>query len=76
MFCIAEIDGFQYKIMENCRIILDNRESLQVNDKVVWNKVLLIASKDFTLLGRPLVANAQVEAIVEEKLKASKVIVF
>lgn len=76
MFCVAEVDGFQYKLQENCRVILDNREDLKINDIVTWKKVLLIASKDFTMLGRPVVTNAHVEAVVEEKLKGSKVIVF
>jgi large subunit ribosomal protein L21 len=37
---------------------------------------LLVASKDFTLLGRPFVNGASIDATVEEKLRASKIIVF
>ena len=37
---------------------------------------MLVASKDFTLLGRPLVTNARVEAVIEEKVRSSKTIVF
>lgn len=59
-FVVAEIDGRQFKIQEDCRITLDNRNSLKLNDKVVWEKVLLAATKDFTLLGRPYLPNSSV----------------
>jgi large subunit ribosomal protein L21 len=75
-FCVAEVDGFQYKLMEDCRITLDNKPDMQLNQQVIWDKVLLVASKDFTLLGRPFVNGATIEATVEEKLRASKIIVF
>lgn len=75
-FCVADIDGNQYKLMEDCRLTLDNRPDLKINDKVTYDKILLVASRDFTILGRPNIENAHIEATVEEKLQARKVIVF
>jgi len=63
-FCVAEIDGRQFKLQEDCRITLDHKPDLKLNDRVVWNKVMLLASKDFTLLGRPYLENATIEATV------------
>jgi len=64
-FCVAEIDGRQFKLQEDCRIILDHKPELKLNEKVVWERVLLLASRDFTLLGRPYLANSSIEATVE-----------
>lgn len=75
-FCVADIDGRQFKIQEDCRITLDHKPNLKINDKVSWKTILLLASKDFTLLGRPYLENSSIEATVEEKLRARKLIVF
>lgn len=38
----------------------------EIDEKVVFDNILLIASKEHTLIGRPLIPNAKVTAIVDE----------
>lgn len=49
---------------------------LQVGDTFVFDKVLLVASDEYTSLGRPYVSTCKVLAIVEENTKTQKVITF
>jgi ribosomal protein L21 len=59
-----DIDGFQCKINEGCRIILDNRPKMNVGEEVVFDKVMLVGAKDFTVLGRPYITSVSVRAVV------------
>ncbi|ETO29738.1 50S ribosomal protein L21 [Reticulomyxa filosa] len=62
----------QYKVMKGDRVmipLLMNQETgypFVVNEKVVFDTVLLAASREHTLIGRPLVPGVQVIATVEE----------
>lgn len=47
-----------------------------VNEQVVFDGVLLVGAKQFTLLGRPFVRSAKVYATVEEQSETEKTIVF
>ena len=44
--------------------------------KSSYNDVLLIGTKDQTIVGRPLIPNAKVIATVEEQTRDKKLIVF
>lgn len=43
---------------------------------IILNKVLLVGTKSSTYIGKPVVPNAAVHAVVEEQLLDKKVIVF
>lgn len=47
-----------------------------IGTQIVMTNVLLAATRDFTLVGRPVVSNARVIATVEEHTITQKVIVF
>lgn len=49
---------------------------LQVGETFVFDKVLLVASDEYTSIGRPHVLTCKVLAIVEENTKTEKVITF
>jgi len=56
-------------------ILTESLES-EIGERIRLKKVLLLGSKKFTIIGRPLVQKAVVEAVVEEQTKAAKVISF
>ena len=49
---------------------------LNVGETFVFDKILLVASDEFTSIGRPYVLSCKVLAIVEENTKTEKVITF
>ena len=44
--------------------------------KIVFDEILMIGTNTYTLLGRPFVGSAKIEAVVESITKSEKVIVF
>jgi large subunit ribosomal protein L21 len=52
------------------------RINLQVGETFVFDKVLLVASDQYTSLGRPYVSTCKVLAVVEENTRTEKVITF
>lgn len=44
--------------------------------KIVFDEILMIGTNTYTLMGRPLVASAKIEAVIESIFKSEKVIVF
>lgn len=58
-------------------IVLSNYlKDYDINQQIEFEGVMLIGTKDFTLLGRPLVRCAKVFATVEEQTEMDKTIVF
>jgi large subunit ribosomal protein L21 len=51
-------------------------EGLEAGDTFIFEKVLLVASDEYTAIGRPYVSTAKVLATVEEHSLTEKVIVF
>ncbi len=49
---------------------------LQVGETFNFDKILLVASDEYTSIGRPYVSTCKVLAIVEENTKTEKVIIF
>jgi large subunit ribosomal protein L21 len=56
--------------------LLEKIDNVNVGDTFVFDNVLLVASDEYTSLGRPLVTSAKVLATVEEHSRTTKVIVF
>ncbi len=76
LFAIVNINGFQYKVVKDDVVLANYLEGYDINDQIVFDGVLLVGGKDFTLLGRPLVRSAKVYATVEEQTNTEKTIVF
>lgn len=58
-------------------IVLSNwLKEYDINEQIVFDGVLLVGTKDFTLLGRPIVKSAKVYATVEEQTETDKTIIF
>lgn len=55
-------------------VVADKIKDVDIGDRIVLDKVLLVGSKRSTTVGRPLIPNAQVIAYVEEIAKDKKVI--
>lgn len=60
-----ELGGKQYKVCPNDLVFVDSRGDLEVNDMIECNRVLLLGSKDETIIGRPYVPGTSVVAAVE-----------
>ena len=74
-FAVVELGGTQYKVAADDVIAVEKLKA-EVGSIIHVNRVLLVASKDATIIGSPLVKDATVEAVVEERTLADKVIVF
>jgi large subunit ribosomal protein L21 len=75
MFAVVEIGGHQYKVAENDVIFVD-RQANEADDKLTFDRVLLVNTGKKVEVGTPVVDNASVEATVVRNLKADKIIVF
>ena len=75
MFAIVEIAGFQYKVQKD-RYIYVNRLKGEVEDKITFDKVLLLSTDTDVKVGTPTVSGAKVEAKILEHLRGEKDIVF
>jgi large subunit ribosomal protein L21 len=75
-FAVIMLNGRQYKVVEDDLILVNQLKNLKVGDVVEAERVLLVGTKEYTLLGRPMVEGAKVVMTVESQAKAKKVIVF
>lgn len=75
MFAVVEIGGHQYKVAENDVIFVD-RQANEAEDKLTFDRVLLVNTGKKIEVGTPVVDKASVEASVVRNLKADKIIVF
>lgn len=77
VFAVVYIGGTQYKVTKN-DVLVVNKLDCKVGSKIVLEKVLLLGSHDFTIIGTPLVSKklVRVEATVIEQGRSGKVIVF
>ncbi|WZN62673.1 mitochondrial ribosomal protein L21 [Chloropicon roscoffensis] len=76
VFAVFELGGKQYKVCPNDLVFVDSRGDLEVNDMIECNRVLLLGSKDETIIGRPYVPGTSVVAAVESQFMEAKKIVF
>lgn len=54
LFAVIRLCGIQYKITESDIIVVEGHWLPQPGDQIRLEKVLLVGSTDFTLIGRPL----------------------
>ncbi|KAG6415590.1 hypothetical protein SASPL_123003 [Salvia splendens] len=76
IFSRSLVGGRQYIVFPGRYIYTQRLKGASVNDKVTLNKVLLVGTKTSAYIGKPIVPNATVEAVVEEQTLDKKVIVF
>lgn len=76
IFAVVMIGGRQYIVFPGRFLYTQRLKGANVNDKVILNKVLLVGTKTSTYIGKPIVPNAAVHAVVEEQGLDPKVIVF
>jgi large subunit ribosomal protein L21 len=65
----------QYKVTQGDQIMI-NRIDIPVQTQILLDKVLLLGSTEYTVIGQPLLPSAKVLATVEEHEKTDKVIIF
>ncbi|XP_031115984.1 50S ribosomal protein L21, chloroplastic [Ipomoea triloba] len=76
IFAVVMVGSRQYIVFPGRYLYTQRLKGANVNDKIILNKVLLVGSRTSTWIGKPVVTNAAVHAVVEEQLLDDKVIVF
>ncbi|KAK2642113.1 hypothetical protein Ddye_023876 [Dipteronia dyeriana] len=76
VFAVVQVGSHQFKISNRDSIYVEKLKFCEVNDKLILNKVLLLGSANQTIVGRPIVPEAAVHAVVEEHALDAKVIIF
>lgn len=74
-FAIIHLGGIQFKVTAG-DVLLSEKIEAPVGSEIVLDKILLLGTETYTIIGKPLVDHAHVHAIVEEQTKTKKVIVF
>ncbi|KAK9734547.1 hypothetical protein RND81_04G147300 [Saponaria officinalis] len=75
-FAVVQIGSHQFKVSNGDCIYVEKLKYCEVNDKLVLNKVMMVGSPTQTIIGRPILPEAAVHAIVEEHALDAKVIIF
>ena len=75
MYAILETGGFQFKVTPN-EVLKIPKLEVEPNQKVTFDKVLLVADDKKTWIGQPYVKGASVTAQVIANGKSPKIIVF
>ncbi|OEL28826.1 50S ribosomal protein L21, mitochondrial [Dichanthelium oligosanthes] len=76
VFAVVQIGSHQFKVSNGDSIFTERLKFCDVNDKLVLNRVLMLGSQTQTVIGRPLLPEAAVHAVVEEHALDAKVIIF
>eukprot|EP00262_Sarcandra_glabra_P005233 TRINITY_DN1660_c2_g2_i1.p1 TRINITY_DN1660_c2_g2~~TRINITY_DN1660_c2_g2_i1.p1 ORF type:complete len:268 (-),score=41.92 TRINITY_DN1660_c2_g2_i1:267-1070(-) len=76
LFAVVQIGSHQFKVSNGDSIFTERLKFCEVNDKLILNRVLMLGSKTQTIIGRPILPNAAVHAVVEEHALDAKVIIF
>lgn len=75
MYAVIETGGKQYRV-EKDDVVSVEKLKVEAGDSVVFDRVLLLSNGKETLIGKPYVEGAKVEAEVVENGKGPKVIIF
>ncbi|GMI72821.1 NUCLEAR FUSION DEFECTIVE 1 [Hibiscus trionum] len=76
VFAVVQIGSHQFKVSNGDSIFTERLKFCEVNDKLILNKVLLLGSPTQTIIGRPILPDVAVHAVVEEHALDAKVIIF
>lgn len=75
MYAIIENGGKQYRVEEGSKVRLEEM-AVQDGDQFITDRVLLLHYEDHCLIGKPLIAGAQVIGKVCRHGKEDKILVF
>ena len=75
MFAVVDINGQQFKVMENGKYYVPKLDK-KPNSKITFDKVVLFGDDKETRIGNPAVEGLKVSAKVLEHVKNDKLIVF
>lgn len=75
MFAIIRTGGKQYKVSKDAKIVVEKIEAAD-GSKVVITDVLMVGTDTTTVVGNPILKDAQVIATVEKHTRDDKVIIF
>ncbi|XP_074268155.1 large ribosomal subunit protein bL21m [Silene latifolia] len=75
-FAIVQVGSHQFKVSNGDVIYVEKLKYCEVNDKLILKKVMMVGSPTQTIIGRPILPEAEVHAIVEEHALDAKVIIF
>ena len=75
IFAIFQVGGSQYKVTKDDKLLCD-KLPFEVGQRIEFDKVLLIGTKDYTSVGRPYVNSARVIATIEEQTQTKKLIIY
>lgn len=69
LFAVVHFGGKQIRVTDGDLIMIEGVSPVNVGDVIRLEKILLVGSKDFTLLGRPTLRQdlVKIEATVVEK---------
>ncbi|XP_016456619.1 large ribosomal subunit protein bL21m-like [Nicotiana tabacum] len=76
VFAVVQIGSHQFKVSNGDSIFTEKLKFCKVNEKLMLNKVLLLGSTTQTIIGRPILPDAAVHAVVEEHALDAKVLIF
>ncbi|XP_010548496.1 PREDICTED: 50S ribosomal protein L21, mitochondrial [Tarenaya hassleriana] len=76
VFAVVQIGSHQFKVSNGDSIFVERLKFCDVNEKLLLSKVLLLGSSSQTIIGRPVVPDAAVHAVVEEHALDAKVLIF
>ncbi|KAM9995786.1 hypothetical protein ACTFIY_001983 [Dictyostelium cf. discoideum] len=74
-FAVVHISGKQYKVIEG-DIIMTDKIQVDVGEHIVLDKVLLVGTKNETIIGKPIISNFKVHAYIEEQAKTEHVTIY
>jgi len=75
-FAIVLVGGKQFKVVKGDLIVSEKLLGVDIGDEIVLDKVLMIGSRDFTAIGKPILTKAKVLAQIQENTKSEKILVF
>jgi len=75
MYAVIETGGKQYRVQEG-EVISVEKLDAEAGQAVSIKEVLVVGKENETLVGKPYVAGATVEAEVVENGKADKVVIY
>lgn len=75
MYAVVKIGGHQYRVSEGDVLFVD-KQSDEIDQKLTFDRVLLINEDDNVTIGKPVVEDVSIEATLLDNVKSDKVIVF
>lgn len=75
-YAIVQVGSHQFKVSNGDCIYVEKLKYCEVNDKLILTKALMAGSPTQTMIGRPILPDVTVHAVVEEHALDAKVIIF